>query len=296
MGVEMKNDVAVLPGSSPEDDDKWWDSDKFEYSVSAALCAVFEDSIRVIDPPKSGKWELATNLVVPTSQDLRDLRRIGPYFPPGDRLIMKSVYWHDLDGLPELASFAYIPTVHDGDIVNGYVNIGVARKVRAAPAGSKLPPGRNVAIYRLTNYMPQNEGGIEGVSGYFCVKSNGSIRGCLATGDKNQSTRGCAVLSYFADRRVLWNVTAKEHEAHATFGVHEEQIKSLFYARDLPLSGTGRKRPILHWVAAHQRRMKSGTEVDIEKHLRGISGFEMNGTRFEITRPFKPTSAKPPRS
>lgn len=98
-----------------------------------------------------------------------------------------------------------------------------------------------------------------------------------------------AIIGFYQDRRYLWNVTANEGYAKATFGVYPEQIKSLFYARQLPLTETGRKRPILHWVNAHSRRIKEGIDVDIEKHLRGINEFVYKGTKFSITRPIKNT-------
>ena len=96
-----------------------------------------------------------------------------------------------------------------------------------------------------------------------------------------------SIVQFYQDRRFLWNVTANEGIAKSTFGVYEEQIKSLFYSREIPMTETGRKRPILHWVAAHQRRIKSGIDIDISKHLRGIDEFVYNGTKFKITQPIK---------
>jgi len=52
-------------------------------------------------------------------------------------------------------------------------------------------------------------------------------------------------------------------EAKAHLGCMREEIKSLLYARDLPMTSTGRKKPILHLVAAHKRRIKEGTDIDI---------------------------------
>jgi hypothetical protein len=98
---------------------------------------------------------------------------------------------------------------------------------------------------------------------------------------------GSLTIQAYQDRRYMWNVRASEGIAKATFGVYEEQIKSLFYARELPATGTGRKRPILHWVQAHHRRMQNGTEYDVDKYLRGTHEFVMNGTNFKITNPIK---------
>ncbi len=102
-----------------------------------------------------------------------------------------------------------------------------------------------------------------------------------------------AAINATADRRHVWNVATGEplsdisHKTPLVLGVSKEHIKSLFYARSLPITETGRKRPILHWVTAHQRRLKEGLEIDIDRHLRGISSFEMEGFSFEITSPRK---------
>lgn len=100
------------------------------------------------------------------------------------------------------------------------------------------------------------------------------------------------VTSLWADRRYLWQVRTTDHivssvETPLMLGVSPEHVKSLFYARSLPVTDTGRKRPILHWVRAHERRIQSGIDVDVRKHLRGITSFEMDGLSFEITSPTK---------
>lgn len=113
----------------------------------------------------------------------------------------------------------------------------------------------------------------------------------IGRGKYYQISRDCigaiwALNTYFIFDN-FWKVKAKEEDAHATFGVDESQIKSLFYARNLPTTTTGRKRPILHWVSAHRRRIKEGIEIDIKEYLRGTTDFVMNGTKFEIISPKK---------
>lgn len=65
----------------------------------------------------------------------------------------------------------------------------------------------------------------------------------------------------------------------------QEEVKSLLYARSLPMSATGRKRPILHLVEAHKRRMRSGIDVDIASFLRGQQTVEIGGTAFKVNPP-----------
>lgn len=104
---------------------------------------------------------------------------------------------------------------------------------------------------------------------------------------------GPGALSLLADKKYLWLVETSEncindrYSAKMCFGVEEEYIKSLVFARDAPLTETGRKRPILHWVASHKRRIEKGVDVDVRKHLRGISSFPLAGLDFKITQPYK---------
>lgn len=99
-------------------------------------------------------------------------------------------------------------------------------------------------------------------------------------------------ISAEADSRFLWHVRAFKLvnngellQGNVRFGVYGEHVKSLFFARDLPLTPTGRKKPILHWVNAHKRRLKSGKDINIEKFLRGTRYLEIGDTTFLITRP-----------
>ena len=87
------------------------------------------------------------------------------------------------------------------------------------------------------------------------------------------------------DRHHSWCITAEEHGAKVNLGCMLEEVKSLFYARSLPVTETGRKRPIIHLVEAHKRRIKSGIDIDVKSHLRGISQIEMGGTLFTINQP-----------
>lgn len=102
---------------------------------------------------------------------------------------------------------------------------------------------------------------------------------------------GPGAVNLLNDRRYLWNVRVSEplglNEAKAKldFGVDHEWVKSLLFAREAPMTETGRKRPIVHWVEQHNRRIASGTDVQISKHLRGVTKIEMDNLQFEITSP-----------
>jgi hypothetical protein len=83
----------------------------------------------------------------------------------------------------------------------------------------------------------------------------------------------------------LWKLQIKE-SARCWFAHDEHCVKELCDLRDGPLVGN-RRKAVLHWVADHLRRTPNGNYVDVQKHLRGISEFNIDGINFNITEPRK---------
>ncbi|WP_394543677.1 hypothetical protein [Azorhizophilus paspali] len=105
-------------------------------------------------------------------------------------------------------------------------------------------------------------------------------------------TRAAAIIGAIADSRHLWSATVEENligagNTRLRIGLEAEQIKSVLYARTLPLTESGRKRPILHLVRAHQRRIKEGVDIDISRHIRGIDNVSIDGMTFALRPPAK---------
>lgn len=141
-----------------------------------------------------------------------------------------------------------------------------------------------------------------------CVNSQGEIKPLIRPWQDRRSAKNVGVyralcenaafvLNLHADKRHLWlvetgeRVAGKEIETPLQLGVSVEHVKSLFYAREAPMTAAGRKRPIMHWVEAHRRRIERGIDVDVRKHLRGVDEFDMAGFPFRITNPSKKVSA-----
>lgn len=265
-------------------DEPYWGSEEFEDLVARGLIMCFEDKIRLYE--NDGRKRTVN---IPNARDVHIMRRLGPYFAPEDRQIWKDEYQYKVDGIPDYASFAFYIDREPG-LVSGYLENYVVERLHKIPHHAKLPPARYVAFYKLAIYYGEKHG-LNAITIPAGITENDKIVIDLRFGDHKERDRMktgvSGALGYKADSKYLWNVQAIEETSKATFGVYPSQIKSLLYARDLPLTATGRKRPILHWVRSHRRRMQNGTEVDIDKHLRGISEFEMNGTQFRITRPVK---------
>ena len=233
--------------------------------------------------------------MMPTRRDIDEVRRFGCYFPPSDRLVTTGGLDPENDGFPAFAAFAYInnrtkPVEED---IRDYIDLMWVKRLKRLPGGFKTVGHK--AYYQLLIWCPQIEGG-SFISKEFLgfdnkgnphLATHGNVLAYERAAIECFQLRASTTIQFYQDRRYLWNVAAQEGAAKAQFGVYEEQVKSLFYARQLPMTDTGRKRPILHWVRAHRRRLKAGTDISIEKFLRGVTKFEMNGTVFEITRPTK---------
>jgi len=289
-----------------------WQQDEFEDLIERGIISLYED--------KHPEWKKIASSTRIKQKELAMLRRLGLYFSPGDRIT--PAYEIDVinDGLPKYAIISEPQEQTDtpifdksqsADILTGYLYSHWMVRQRA---GSKLPKNWEATgpgvLYAKFSLVARNEGGLIGTKRFVKIHpQTGVIRPCYRSQQYNNGykhinepaegptfkkileqdliTTACTI-GLYTDKKHLWNVAVSENNSrNVLFGVYPEQIQSLFYARDLPMTATGRKRPILHWVASHKRRLKQGTSVDVKKHMRGVTSFEMNGTSFEITQPIK---------
>lgn len=84
----------------------------------------------------------------------------------------------------------------------------------------------------------------------------------------------------------FWHLDLTDSVTISTYG-KEHDIKSFLDIRDEPLTKTGQRKRVLHWVSGHRRVTKGGKEVKIEKHLRGLEHFNLGGFDVDITQPRK---------
>ena len=288
---------------------EYWESEEFEDLVASSLIGLYETRIK-----KSKKVPRGIRF---NEKVFKRFKNIGCYFTPHDRVCSVSndddgalsfTQQIDIenDGLPDRAVFTTkVDNVDDAFLTSFYLErIPCLPKLWTSDIGGKF--------YRITQlFFGNNHVSADGT--LLVIDKSGRIQSCYINDYDTDPTSGRVVhvksrpimeeklgsycdyysawgsiaIQFYQDGRHLWNVKAYDGDSTATFGIYPEQIQSLFYARDLPQTGSGRKRPILHWVQAHQRRMRSGTEIDIEKYLRGTHEFVMGGTQFKITNPMK---------
>ena len=236
--------------------------------------------------------------------DFANIYKDGLWLPCVERIALAGQLDSRNDGLLD---FAAIPI--QADSVYKY-NFAVAKRLPKLPRGWAALPGSS-ATYSL-GFLYRGFGGRElrrtlsedvlyydgwyysliGDKFFPCRKSyfpNGGPAGRV-------SIYGSAALQTVSDFRHMWIVSTEETTLSRTttplrLGVDSEIIKSLFYARQAPVSESGRKRPILHWVRSHIRRLKEGIDIDVNRHMRGITEFDMGGFSFRITQPIKQKAA-----
>lgn len=280
----------------------FWGSDDFEDTVATALIACYETKFK-------------KNRGAPPSDRLNEdrialIRSKGPYIASSSRVLMREVtdnanWCFDLtnDPLPISGLCGYPTAGSDFEKNGSYLNINYVRQV--SELGKYWHKVKSGVLYEILAMEAHNDG-VHGERRFFTVTKTGEVVACnqnIATirgyipGEKVptashdaeflRATSACAsvVLQTLADKRFCWSISAYEKGARAHLGCMKEEVKSLLYARSLPMTATGRKRPILHLVESHKRRLRNGTDIDVTQFLRGQQTVEIGGTVFKVNPP-----------
>lgn len=274
-----------------------WKDGEFEETVAAALIACYESKVKKLKGFLTSEKIDANSLVL--------ARQRGLYIPSQSRLILNPEFgFFDTtnDTLPDFGCFAFRNNENyytSSRSIKGYIHILSFAKKPALPKHF-YARGRG-QLYQIDAIIPSNDM-VNGNKSYFTVSKDGNIRACGVYLDKSEDTErlknieelASASLQHIADKRFCWTITAKENIAKARLGCMMEEVKSLLYARSLPMTETGRKRPILHLVESHNRRLKNGTDIDVTSFLRGQQTVEIGGTVFSVNPPkaIMPTLSK----
>ena len=275
-----------------------WDTESFENDLTTALISLYETKL-----VKQKKNHPSNRL---DESILNRVRKLGVYLPNPNRIIPGDEF--DIGyNLPDRVTFSYSSEKETNSFndVLGYRHNVYLEKIERLPKGYKRLGGGQ--LFKIARMSATFTGGIDGDVHYVSVDKQGIVHNCDPVFNLPHSKFGgptlitqmqhepkymeeirltaLVALNYETDKCNAWLIDAKEDIARCIVGVDADQIKSLLYARSLPVTVTGRKRPILHLVAAHRRRMKEGIDIDISQYLRGVEKVEMNGTLFTIKPP-----------
>ena len=278
-----------------------WSSEEFEDNVASALISVYESKVR----RNKGSGPFAIK-----EKHLSLYRKTGAYIPSNSRMfIMNDVdenngfFDTENDDLPRHGCIGLEGQEFRGESqYNGYFTALHFSRSKIPKHIIKIGSG---TVFELKIIAAENDG-IRGERRFFSVSKKGDVVACDQQAHIYNSYGGArthkssdvephilnetsALASYAlqsqADRRFCWSIQAQEKAAKVTLGCMKEEIKSLLYARSLPMTATGRKRPVLHLVESHKRRIKSGIDINITPFLRGVQEIEMGGTLFKVNPP-----------
>lgn len=279
----------------------YWKDDDFEDTVAAALIACFETKV------KKNRGAAPADML--NDERIAVIRTEGPYIASNSRLVEaqdEGNWSFDLavDPLPMKGLSAYRPSgLVAKDRPEAYLCADYVRQVGSL--GRYWHRRAGGTLYEML-LLSAESGGIAGERRFFTVTRQGEVVACTQKIPNNlgyqpgapvtvvehdekfleeTSVWASVTLQMLADRRHCWVISAQEQTARAHLGCMQEEVKSLLYARSLPMTATGRKRPILHLVEAHKRRMRNGTDIDVTAFLRGQQSVEIGGTAFTVNPP-----------
>lgn len=243
------------------------------------------------------EWVAAENLAQGglSRDDLGLTYMLGPYIPCTKRTVFTNQIDTNTDGFPNITVTG---TLKKTPIIS------IVRPILKFPRDIH-PIARCHKRYKMVSMWPSEEhphqNRMDILPVYFGISPKGMIISTHNTRVHTPAMYHAAATLYpavhsnlYADAKHLWLAEVVEdlgvlrnYPFHVRLGLNKEHIKSLFYARKMPVTETGRKRPILHWVRAHERRIREGVDVDVKAHLRGITEVEMDSLKFSIYQPNK---------
>jgi hypothetical protein len=298
------NKHVIVPADNDEDQ---WSAEEFEDQVARSLIAFFETRVK-------RRKNLAPEDRLGTEHLVR-MRNRGLYIPSPSRVIVGNgddnqelgQWQFDVinDKLPVKGCFAFAMDPKTTNDYDGYLHVVMFDQRSALGKGWHkrsngqiyeyvvLSPGKDVVDGERRFFTVDKAGNIHAADKVFSGRLAGGGHGVVSLSEcephilNETEAWGMAALHFTADRRFCWTIAAQESPQGSAvhLGCMREEIKSLLYARTLPMSATGRKRPILHLVEAHKRRLRSGTDVDIDTFLRGVPTVEIGGTLFTVRPP-----------
>lgn len=274
------------------DDGRGWDSDEFEDQISATVIGLYETPTKPSNAPGYP--------VQFTSGELVAARAQGAFVSHPSRVVFDDELDAPVDQIYR-RTFVQSLTSRGLDVDQEYRNFYILKRAPSIPR-PLYSVGKGTA-YALIIMSAFADGRLESLKQYFTTEKmniypaaydfDGIKKYPYVT--KNELLgmtqadvlRRCviATVNTIADKRHTWSISSNESGVRVEVGCYQDEVKSLLYARSLPMTATGRKRPILHLVAAHRRRIKEGIEIDIEQFLRGVRKVEMGGAIFEVSAP-----------
>lgn len=270
-----------------------WNSDKFEDMVLQGLVGLYETKLNA-DCRHVPKHMRMNDL------DFLTVRKKGLYFPAFEPI---SGDYVDLDAgsVPNSFFWSYFPQDEPDFCPNKDYSAPMKpmfhhfsiKQMGELP--SKVKTAKKGKLFQVVRWNPMLYGEIVAAKTYAVLDKFGWVHVCEHLTNngwepidtKNDASLHTAsvlanCIDVFQQKDKNWKIKATDGHVSARFGCTQNEVKSLLYARTAPMTESGRKRPILHIVQSHKRRIKEGHDVDISPYYRGVFDLEINGFKFTV--------------
>lgn len=255
-----------------------WTTEEFEDVTTRAYIALHERGLENYQHYNQSVNRELSLLTIPP-EDMRRFLKLGIYIHSESASIDQEGYGSPYDGFVLASGFKKQSDFY-------------AILIRAERVKRFARLIRPVAIGRQTSLCVAyfcNEGNAMGRRYPYTVTPSSAVSfsNQIVGAPNDKDAFGLIELTdYFqSNANSTWRIRVKNEVAPIDLGCSREEVKSLLYARNAPMTESGRKRPILHLVSSHRRRMKEGIEIDIDQFLRGTREIEMGGQVFQVVAP-----------
>lgn len=169
-----------------------------------------------------------------------------------------------------------------------------ARRIRAAP--SRVAVLGKAAVWYEGHFRiirPDGSGTYQ--KRYAAISRDGGAllvkRGPYVLSDPNESTFMITTLCSLVEdaQRTNAMLASVKDAIEVHVPVPLDAYKEVFALREAPMTPSGRRKAIVHWVASHMRRSTNGSEHKVIRHTRGVEEFTIDGLRVRLT----PNSTSP---
>lgn len=281
-----------------------WQEDEFFNIIEDVMIAQLEDIKNITF---QGAKRIPKTRLFDTRSGITNIKRNYVYVPNKDREVLtheskssSKLLLVDNETIPLIGTMYNFP---QRKIVSFERQNGMPKLLTKVGSGD---------VYDVT-CLDVMDGSIDSSKGYFSISKSGVISKCnvitemYGGGFGNRNTvvnqndiepdvldsyflTGFYGIQFYIDKAHCWTIRADESNCKVELGCNREQIKSLLYAREEPLTKTGRLSPILHLVSSHNRRIKNGIDIkstEIKSYLRGQQIIDIGGTKFTVCPPKK---------
>ena len=215
-----------------------------------------------------------------------------------DDMSPRSVYTFDAHDTGRLFPSSHLDLIgHPSEILGceseyGVISDGIMkwvgfRRLKDRPKGiCAADPGKH--IYYEKHYRVLGEGS----SGYFrriiAFDKEGKpvylFMNGVPVGLKEDATSAIISCGLKEDAHRKDAYLCSIHDAvELLFPLHAEDVFDFFALREAPLTESGRRKALIHWVSEHLRRTKTNKQSTVRNHYRGITEFTMDGLTVKVT-------------